>query len=287
MAQPAQLTKTGSAAHTTPTRSSTRRPQTLHERLGRVNWRGTYTLFIKEVRRFLNVWTQTLAAPVVTAMLFFTIFTIALGAGRDVGDIPLEAFLAPGLVMMTMAQNAFANTSSSLTIAKVQGTIVDVLMPPLSSGELTFAIALGGAARGVLVGLVTAIFVSIFAPMHIHSLAAIVFFGIAGSLMLSLMGLIGGIWAEKFDHIAAVTNFFVTPLTFLSGTFYRVDRLPENWDFIAHFNPFFYMIDGFRYGFIGQSDGSPWIGVAVLVAVNSALWWLAWRMFRTGYRLKP
>ena len=188
--------------------------------------------------------------------------------------------------MMAMMQNSFANTSSSLIISKIQGNIVDVLMPPLSGGELTLAYALGGVTRGLVVGLVVTLAIWCFVPIRIHDPIAIVFYAVAASLLLSVLGVLGGVWAEKFDHMAALTNFVITPLSFLSGTFYSVERLPENWRFIAHLNPFFYMIDGFRYGFIGRADGSLAVGVAVLVAVNAALLMLCFRLIARGYKLK-
>jgi ABC-2 type transport system permease protein len=188
--------------------------------------------------------------------------------------------------MMSMVQNAFANTSSSVMIAKVQGNIVDVLMPPLSSVELAVGWIGGGVTRGLLVGAVTLVTISLFVPVGIHNPLFILYHAIAASMLLSLIGVIGGIWAEKFDHIAAITNFVVTPLAFLSGTFYTIDRLPEGWQFVAHLNPFFYMIDGFRYGFIGHSDGTLMIGLAVMAIANIGLWALVLRMLATGYKLK-
>ena len=256
--------------------------------LGRVNWRGLWTLYMKEVRRFLNVFTQTLLAPMVTTLLFLAVFTLALGGGgREVGGVAFAAFLAPGLIMMSMVQNAFANTSSSLVIAKVQGNIVDILMPPLSPGELTLGIAAGGMTRGLLVGLAVGLGMCLFVPVAIHSPLFILYHGVMASLMLSLLGMIGGIWSERFDHIAAVTNFIITPFSFLSGTFYSIERLPAAWQVVAHFNPFFYMIDGFRYGFIGHADGSLWLGLLVMALFNLFLWTVTYRMFATGYRLKP
>jgi ABC-2 type transport system permease protein len=255
--------------------------------IGAVNWLGLWTLIAKEVWRFVKVATQTVAAPVVTTLLFLAIFTLALGrAAAPVGGVPFPEFLAPGLIMMAMAQNAFANTSSSILISKVQGNIVDVLMPPLSPGELNFGFAAGGVVRGLVVGAVTALAMAVFVPLHIHAIGFVLFHAVAASLMLSLLGIIGGIWSEKFDHIAAVTNFVVTPLAFLSGTFYSVERLPGLWHAIAHLNPFFYMIDGFRYGFIGHADGPLAAGIAVMLGVNAVLWAACQRMFATGYKLK-
>jgi len=252
-----------------------------------VNWVGLWTLYRKEVYRFLKVHTQTISAPVVTTLLFYAVFALALGgAVRQVGGVPFLEFLGPGLVMMAMAQNAFANTSSSVVIAKVQGNIVDVLMPPLSALELGLGYVLGGITRGVLVGVVTAVAISLFVPMPLSHPLYILYHGVMACMLLSLLGLIGGIWSEKFDHIAAVTNFVVTPLSFLSGTFYSIDSLPEGWRFVAHLNPFFYMIDGFRYGFIGQTDGTTGTGLIVMALTNLALWALALRMLHTGYKLK-
>ena len=249
---------------------------------------GLYTLYMREVRRFLKVYTQTIIGPVVTTLLFLAVFQLALGrAVNMVGEVPFMEFLAPGLIMMAMAQNAFANTSSSMMISKVQGNIVDTLMPPLTAHELTFGHAMGGATRGVVVGIAVGLVLLIFVPFGVHNVGLIVFHAIGASLMLSLLGVAGGIWSDKFDHIAAVTNFVVTPLSFLSGTFYSIQRLPETAQIIAQLNPFFYMIDGFRYGFIGQADASIWTGMAVVAGVDALLWFICWRMFATGYKLKP
>ena len=255
---------------------------------GDQNWLGVWTLYLREVRRFTKVYTQTMLAPVVTTLLFLAVFGLAIGARVDtlVGGVPFMEFLAPGLVMMAIAQNAFANTSSSILVAKIQGNIVDTLMPPFSASELTFGIAMGGATRGVVVGFIVAVAISFFVPTHIHNIGFILFHGLMASLMLSLLGTIGGIWSVKFDHIAAVTNFVVMPLSFLSGTFYSIQRLPELAQMVAHANPFFYMIDGFRYGFIGSSDTDPALGLAVMGSINLVLWVTCRHMFKVGYKLK-
>ena len=251
------------------------------------NWVGVWTLYEREVRRFVKVYAQTLIAPVVTTLLFLAVFALALGPDRgEIAGIPFIEFLAPGLVMMAVAQNAFANTSSSIVISKIQGNIVDTLMPPLTAHELTLAFALGGATRGVAVGILTMLAMAPFAEIGVAHAGFALFHLVAASLLLSLIGVAGGIWSEKFDHIAAVTNFVVTPLAFLSGTFYSLDRLPEAFVRIALANPFFYMIDGFRYGLIGYADGSPGMGIGVLVGANAVLWFTCWRMFATGYKLK-
>jgi len=251
------------------------------------NWLGLWTLYSREVRRFLKVYTQTLVAPLVTTLLFLAVFSLALGRSvEQIGAVPFLEFLAPGLVMMAITQNAFANTSSSILIAKVQGNIVDTLMPPLTAHELTFAFAMGGATRGLMIGTLIVAVMSLFVPMGMDNIALILYHGFMGALMLSLFGVVGGIWSIKFDHIAAVTNFVVTPLSFLSGTFYSIERLPELGRFLAHINPFFYMIDGFRAGFIGQADSNVMTGVLVMAGINIFLWIVSYRMFKTGYKLK-
>ena len=257
-------------------------------RLGAVNWLGFWTLYLKEVRRFVKVFTQTLVSPLVTTLLFLAIFTLALGRSvQQIGGVSYAEFLFPGLVMMSMVQNAFANTSSSLVIAKIQGNIVDLLMPPLSPLEVALGLTLGGLTRGIAVGLVSILAVSLLLPIHIHDGFFIAFNAIAASLMLSLIGVLAGLWADKFDQMAAVTNFVIQPLSFLSGAFYSTQRLPEFWRWIAHLNPFFYMIDGFRYGFIGHADGSLLAGVAVLTAADVLLGLLLWRLLAIGYKLRP
>lgn len=258
--------------------------------MGRVNWIGFGTLLFKEIRRFIKVYMQTVAAPVVTTLLFYIVFSVAIGPGaggpRTAGQVAYLDFLAPGLIMMAMTQNAFANTSSSVMISKVQGNIVDLLMTPISPAELAIAYVLGGVVRGLLVGVVTALTIELFQPLAIADLRAVLVFGFLATMMLSLLGVVGAIWADKFDHIAAVTNFVVAPLTFLSGTFYSVDRFPAVLRAVTHFNPFFYMIDGFRYGFIGRADASLWQGFWVLLGINAVLWLVTLRMLVTGYKLK-
>jgi ABC-2 type transport system permease protein len=255
--------------------------------IGAVNWLGAWTHYEKEVRRFAKVGLQTLLAPVVTTLLFMAVFSLALGgAVRQLGGVPFTEFLAPGLIMMAIIQNAFANTTSSVMMSKIQGNIVDMLMPPMSPVELTLGFGLGGATRGVLVAACVGLAASIFVPLHIHDVWLVLFHAAGASIMLSLLGLMTAIWAEKYDHIASITNFLVTPLSFLSGTFYSIDRLPEIWQGVAMFNPFFYLIDGFRYGFIGYHDGSLVTGVVVVLAVDIALWMVCRWMFASGYKLK-
>lgn len=256
-------------------------------RVGAVNWIGLKTLIGKEVGRFINVYTQTIVAPVVTMLLYYAIFALAFGGvAKQVGDIPYLQFLAPGLIMMTMVQNAFANTSSSIVIAKIQGNIVDVLMPPISPTELYIGYTLGGLLRGLVVGVVCAITLWLTAGITIHALWAVLAFGVLGNLMLSSLGLAAGLWSEKFDHIAAVTNFIVMPMTFLSGTFYSAEQLPPFWRDIVHYNPFFHMIDGFRYGFTGHADGNLFTGLGILLVINILLAGFTLQLVRTGYKIK-
>jgi ABC-2 type transport system permease protein len=255
--------------------------------IGAVNWLGLWTLCAKEVRRFMKIPAQTILAPTMTTLVFLAIFALALGgAVRTVDGVPFMVFLAPGLVMMSIVQNAFANTSSSMMSSKIQGNLVDVLIPPLSPTELTLAFAVGGVTRGLMVGLTVGVAISTFVPIGIHSLWALIFYPAAASLMLSLMGMAAAIWADKFDQMAAITNFVITPLAFLSGTFYSIDRLPEPWHTVSLFNPFFYMIDGMRYALIGQAAGSIVVGVVVLLAINAALWTLCHQMLARGYKIK-
>ena len=254
-----------------------------------VNWQGLQTLYLKEVRRFFKVQLQTVWAPAITTLLFLVIFSLALGRSRqNVMGVPYADFLGPGLIVMGMIQNSFANTSSSLLIGKIQGTIVDVLMPPISSGELLVSWVAGAVTRAWLVGL--AVYVAmLIAPgidVPINNLGVVLYFGTMGAIMLALLGVFTGIWADKFDHAAAVTNFVVQPLTLLSGTFYAIDRVSPAMRTISHLNPFFYIIDGFRFGFLGVSDGLAWQGAAVLAMVDVALWVLCYRLLKSGWRLK-
>jgi ABC-2 type transport system permease protein len=252
-----------------------------------LNLIGLWTLYLKEVRRFLKVPAQTLLAPVVTTLMFLLIFTLALGgSGRVIEGLPFLEFLAPGLIMMAVVQNAFANTSSSVLIGKIQGNIVDVLMPPLRPSELMFGIVAGGVTRGVLVAVVVTLAMLPAVSLEVAHPALVPYYVGNGSLMLALLGLLGGLWAEKFDQMATVTNFVITPLSFLSGTFYSIAQLPGPFVVAAHLNPFFYLIDGLRFGFTGHADGSIVIGAIVVAAVNLALWALAHRLIARGYRLK-
>jgi len=253
------------------------------------NWGGMRALYVKEVRRFFKVHLQTIWAPAITTLLYLVIFTVALGSGgRQVLGVPFASFIAPGLIMMGMMQNAFANSSFSLLAGKMQGTIIDYLMPPLSSGELLAALVGAALTRAVLVGL--AIWLAmLFWPgidvMPQHPVAML-WFGLMGAIMLSLLGVITSIWADKFDHAAAVTNFVVAPLSLLSGTFYSVDRLHPGFQAISHANPFFYVISGFRFGFIGLSDSPILVGAIALLLLNAVLTAVSYALLDKGWKIK-
>lgn len=252
-----------------------------------VNWEGVRTLYVREVRRFWKVGTQTLMAPVVTALLYMLVFVVAVrGAAPPIEGVVFATFVAPGLIMMQILSNAFSNSSSSLLQAKMNGLLSDFITPPLSPAEQVAGFVLGAATRGVAVGAVTALAVLPFAHLEILHLWAVVYFGLGASLIMGMVGVIAAIWSVKFDHIAAVGNFVIMPMTFLSGTFYLVSRLPEPFRTASQYNPFFYLISGFRYGFIGHADGSLIIGVAVTAALTVALGLVCLWMFATGYRMK-
>ena len=251
------------------------------------NWIGFLTLYKKEVKRFFNVFAQTILAPAVTTLLFYVIFTLSLDRNFLISEnFSYSEFLAPGLICMAIMQNAFANTSSSILISKVQGNIVDVLMPPISELELTFSYSLGGATRGLLVGFSVGFLIYFFVPLKFYSISLIIYYAFFSSFLLSLMGILCGVWAKKFDHMASITNFIILPLTFLSGTFYTIDRLPEFWHFLAKWNPFFYMIDGFRFGFLGQGDSNIIVGCIILFVFNIILLTLTIFVFKKGYGLR-
>ncbi|RIJ15922.1 multidrug ABC transporter permease [Henriciella mobilis] len=259
---------------------------------GAINWIGLWTLYKREVGRFLKVWMQTLFAPVITTLLFMTVFKLAFGnRGELTGDfagLDYNSFLAPGLVIMSMLQNAFQNTSSSLTIAKVQGSQVDFLMPPLSPLELTLGFIFGAVTRGLMVGIIGALAIhfSGLASLDIANIWPVIWFSLMATIFLAALGAVGGIWAEKFDHLAAVTNFVIVPLTFLSGTFYDIKVLVEPFQSAAHFDPIFYLIDGFRAGFIGVSNSDLMVGVIAsgVFTFLAGVW--VWWLFRIGYKLK-
>jgi ABC-2 type transport system permease protein len=252
-----------------------------------VNWIGLRTLTVREIMRFMKVSAQTVIAPLISTILFVMVFALALGAkGGPVPGVAYVDFLAPGLVMMAIINNAFQNASSSLIIAKIQGNAVDFLMPPLSALELTIAFLVGAAVRGIVVGVASLLAVAWFANVMPQHVWAVIVFSVCASLIFGAIGLLGGIWADKFDHLAAVTNFVVTPLTFLSGTFYSIDQLPEPFATIGHYNPVFFLIDGFRYGFIGHADGPVALSVGVSVGLAVLFCAACWYALKKGWRLK-
>lgn len=255
----------------------------------RFNGEGLKTLYLKEVRRFWKVQLQTVWAPAITTLLFLAIFSLALGRrGNPVLGVPYADFLGPGLIVMGMIQNSFANTSSSILVAKVQGSIIDVLMPPLSAGELLLAWVGGALTRAWLVGFAVWL-AMVLAPgvnVPVQNPLLILYFGTMGSVLLALLGVLTGVWADKFDHAAAVTNFVIQPLTLLSGTFYVVDKVSPWMAALARGNPFFYVIDGFRAGFIGISDGHLVEGALLLAVVNAVLWIVCYHVVRSGWKLR-
>ncbi|RIX27286.1 ABC transporter permease [Sphingomonas edaphi] len=254
-----------------------------------VNWGGLSTLYIKEVRRFFKVQMQTVWAPAITTLLYLIIFTVALGReGKTVLGVPFADFIAPGLIVMAMLQNSFANSSFSLLVGKMQGTIVDYLMPPLSVGELITGLVGAAVTRAFLVGSAVWLIMAIWPGVHVgvaHPLS-ILWFGLMGALMLAFLGLMTSIWAEKFDHAAAVTNFVVAPLSLLSGTFYSVDALSPAFRTISHANPFFYVISGFRHGFLGEADSPIYAGGIGLLLLNILLFAVCYSLLKSGWKIK-
>jgi len=255
---------------------------------GRLNWYGLFSLYLKEVKRFLKIPAQTVVAPLTTALLMMAVFTLALGGGaRQVHGVPFLHFLGPGLVMMAIIQSAFANPSSTLVMAKIQGNIVDLLMAPLGAFEVAAGLVLSGLTRGVVTGTALVVAMAPFVALIPAHPWAVAFHAVMGAAMMAALGLIAGLWADKFDHMSAATNFVITPLAFLSGTFYSITRLPESLQALSRANPVFYLIDGLRYGFIGVADGSVAIGVAVVAAVTAALWAAGLALLASGYKIRP
>ncbi len=254
-----------------------------------VNWAGLKTLYVKEVRRFMRVQLQTVWAPGITTLLYLIIFTVALArGGRTALGMPFVDFLAPGLIVMGMLQNSFANASFSLLVGKIQGTIVDYLLPPLSYAELMFALIAGSVTRAVAVG--GAVWLAMLlwpgVSVAVREPWAVIWFGLNGATFLAILGLVTSIWAEKFDHAAAVTNFVIAPLALLSGTFYSVERLSPTFQAISHANPFFYIISGFRYGFLGVADSPVMIGALVVFVLNLIGGTLVYLLLRSGWKIR-
>tara|TARA_B100000686_G_C16559489_1_gene846987 strand:- start:15 stop:827 length:813 start_codon:yes stop_codon:yes gene_type:complete len=254
---------------------------------GYVNWIGFWTLYKKEVLRFLIVVVQTVISPLVTSLLFLLVLSLAIGNDRgEVLGFPFISFLAPGLIAMQVIQQAFSHSSSSIMIGKIQGNIVDILYAPMTPGEITLAINLASCTRSVIIALVSIIVFYFIVDLKFYNFFYIFIFTFLGAFILSSIGIIIGLWAEKFDHMASATNFIIVPLSFLSGTFYSIDKLPTILKNISEFNPFFYIIDGFRYGFLGAADGSINFGLFYLIMLSVITWLVAYVLFKKGYKIK-
>ena len=252
-----------------------------------VNWVGFWTLYKKEVLRFLIVVIQTIISPLVTSLLFLLVLSLAIGNERsEVLGFPFMTFLAPGLIAMQVIQQAFSHSSSSIMIGKIQGNIVDILYAPLTAGEITLATNLAACTRSVIIALVCIIVFKFIVELEFYNFFLIFIFTFLGAFILSSIGIIVGLWAEKFDHMASATNFIIVPLSFLSCTFYSIDRLPNILKSVSEMNPFFYIIDGFRYGFLGTSDGSIQFGLFYLIILSCLTWFVAYILFKKGYKIK-
>ena len=257
------------------------------KKFGYFNWLGFFTLYQKEILRFLKVMIQTIISPLVSAILFLIVLSLAIG--NDKGEalgFPFITFLAPGLIAMQIIQQAFSHTSSSIMIGKIQGNIVDILYAPLSASEVTLATILAGVTRSFIIAAVSILIFSFLIDLEYYNFYYIIIYTFLGSFILGAVGFIIGLWAEKFDNMASATNFIIVPLSFLSGTFYSIKKLPEILQEISKWNPFFYMIDGFRYGFLGVSDGSIKFGLSYLITLSILTWFASYILFKKGYKIK-
>ena len=256
-------------------------------RFGLINWVGAWTLYQKEVLRFLMVWAQTLFSPLISSLLFLLVLSLAIGNERgDVLGVSFISFLAPGLISMQVIQQSFSHSSSSFMIGKIQGNIVDLLYAPLSAAEVTIAVSLASVTRAVMIAIISIITFMLIIEIQITNYLALIAFTFLSSFILGNVGIIAGLWSEKFDNMATVTNFVIIPLSFLSGTFYSIERLPGLLKTISEFNPFFYMIDGFRYSFIGQADGSITVGLMYLTILSVVSWFITYLLYKNGYKIK-
>tara|TARA_Y100000817_G_scaffold271355_1_gene229931 strand:- start:340 stop:1152 length:813 start_codon:yes stop_codon:yes gene_type:complete len=256
-------------------------------RFGLINWVGAWTLYQKETLRFLNVWIQTIFSPLVSSLLFLLVLSLAIGSDRgDVLGVTFISFLAPGLIAMQVIQQAYSHSSSTFMIGKIQGNIVDLLYAPLSAAEVTISISLAAATRSFLIAVISIITFYLIVDLQIKHFFLLLLFTFLTSFILGNIGIISGLWAEKFDHQATITNFVIVPLSFLSGTFYSIKRLPDFLQTISEVNPFFYMIDGFRYCFIGQADGSIQVGIIYLIVLSILSWLAAYILFKKGYKIQ-
>tara|TARA_B100001093_G_scaffold154973_1_gene147646 strand:- start:509 stop:1321 length:813 start_codon:yes stop_codon:yes gene_type:complete len=256
-------------------------------RFGFFNWVGAWTLYKKEVLRFLAVWIQTIFSPIITSLLFLLVLSLAIGNGRDdILGVSFLTFLAPGLIAMQVIQQAFSHSASSFMIKKIDGSIVDLLYAPLSAVEVTSAIILSAVTRSIIIATISIVIFYFIIEIKLQHVMILIIFTFLSSFILGAIGMIAGLWAEKFDHMATVTNFIIVPLSFLSGTFYSIDSLPSFLQAISKINPFFYMIDGFRYCFIGSSDGSVLFGIIYLSILSLILYLLSFTLYKNGYKIK-
>tara|TARA_B100001245_G_scaffold6257_1_gene4428 strand:+ start:588 stop:1400 length:813 start_codon:yes stop_codon:yes gene_type:complete len=257
------------------------------KKFGYINWIGFWTLYKKEVLRFLIVVIQTVISPLVTSLLFLLVLSLAIGNDRgEVLGFPFITFLAPGLIAMQVIQQAFSHSSSSIMIGKIQGNIVDILYAPMTAAEITLAINLAACTRSLIIAIVSIAVFSFIVNLEFYNFFYIFIFTFFGAFILSSIGIVIGLWAEKFDHMASATNFIIVPLSFLSGTFYSINRLPETLKNVSEMNPFFYIIDGFRYGFLGTSDGSIQFGLFYIIFLSCLAWFAAYILFKKGYKIK-
>ena len=257
------------------------------KKFGYINWIGFWTLYKKEVLRFLIVSIQTIISPLVTSLLFLLVISLAIGGDKgNVLGFPFINFLAPGLIAMQVIQQAFSHSSSSIMIGKIQGNIVDILYAPLTAGEITMATNLAACTRSVIIALVSIVVFKFIIDIEFYNFFYILLFTFLGAFILSSIGIIIGLWAEKFDHMASATNFIIVPLSFLSGTFYSINRLPDILKDISETNPFFYIIDGFRSGFLGVTDGSTKFGLFYLILLSFLTWFVAYILLKKGYKIK-
>ena len=251
------------------------------------NWIGTYSLYKKETLRFLNVFGQTVVGPIITAILFLLVISLAIGESREeVLGVTFVEFLAPGLIAMQVIQQAFSHSSSSLLMGKVMGNIVDIIGAPLSALEVTIAVIFAAITRGLIIASISIIIFSFVIEIKINNYYIFITYLFLTSFIMASAGFIAGLWADKFDNMAAVTNFIIVPLSFLSGTFYSVDRLPSILKSLSYYNPFFHMIDGFRYSFINDMDGSLKFGIIYLTFISVLIWLISYYLYKVGYKIK-
>ena len=256
-------------------------------RFGLINWTGAWTLYKKEVLRFLNVWIQAIFSPLISALLFLLVLSLALGNDRgNVLGVSFINFLAPGLIAMQVIQQSFSHSASTFMIGKIQGNIVDILYAPLSAAEVTLAVTLAAVTRSVMIAFISICIFHFIIDFEVINYFTLIAFTFLSSFILGALGIVAGLWAEKFDNMATVTNFIIVPLSFLSGTFYTIDKLPGYLQMVSKANPFFYMIDGFRFSFIGQSDGSLTVGLIYLTTLSIVMWMVAYILYKKGYKIK-